>query len=59
MGKFFEFFCSIILGVVVAFIAKSMGVSSNVQSGLMILTVIVTSQIFKIVRKYSAVKEKK
>lgn len=59
MGKFSEFVFSIVLGVIVAFIAKSMDVSSGVQSGLMVLTVIVTSQIFKIFRKCSAVKEKK
>jgi len=57
MGKTSEFVCSIVLGIIVAIIAKNMSAEDNVPSGLMILTVLVTSQIFKFIRKYSASKE--
>lgn len=59
MGNFSEFIFSIILGVIVAIIARNMDVNSDMQSGLMVLTVVVTSQIFRIARKYFTVKERK
>lgn len=59
MGNFSEFIFSIILGVIVAIIARNMNVNSDMQSGLMVLTVVVTSQIFRIARKYFTVKERK
>ena len=59
MGKISEVICTIVLGVIIAIVAENMNVSSNVNIGLMILTVIVTSNFFKFARRYSASKEKK